>query len=225
MDKILVTRPRIGSRHRKNLATKRARGSRDYESLPSSSAMRPKDLRSERKDLNEYLKPLIRYLASSCNRPWNKVYSDICKNMDKRGTMQNHIFQHLFDYVKLNAEIVNGAPHGGGRLGRYPLWDNGWTFYVDADGILKKPPRKPEVIEEKNPNIHKVEDSLYLCREDGTWFEVILSAFDAFAWPRKRTPEWIVALLGEWKLRHKTVALRSLSKKEKKNLGLNGRRA
>ena len=128
MDKVLVTTPRIGS-SRKNgevISSRRLEREGRYDDLPSYSSMKPKDKSWwGRKELNEYLNPLIRYLAKNCGRPWNNVYSEICENMDRRGVVQDHIFQHLFDYVKRHPMYKGGVPHqvgfGGKLLPLYKL--------------------------------------------------------------------------------------------------------
>ena len=104
MDKVLVTTPRVGSswKNKEVKSHRRMLREGDYDSLPKKSSMKPKTFCwDDRKQLNEYLNPLVRYLEKNCNRPWDKVYSEISKNMDRRGTVQNHIFEHLFDYVEL----------------------------------------------------------------------------------------------------------------------------
>jgi hypothetical protein len=184
MDKVLVTTPRIGS-NMKNREVKEARRSAresDYDNLPRYSSMKPKSRHwDDRKQLNEYLKPLVRFLAKNCNRPWNKVYSEICKNMDRRGIVQDHIFQHLFDYVELNPVLENGKPHSIGYGGLYRLYKTGWTFYVDKHGVLKEPRerRPPWKTAEDNPNIIKTKDNnvFIVKREnDGVWFRVEYSS-------------------------------------------------
>ena len=142
MDKILVTTPRIGSNW-KNKEIKEARRSAregDYDDLPRFSSMKPKSRKwDERKEFNEYLNPLARYLKKNCGRPWNKVYSEICKNMDRRGIVQDHIFQHLFQFVELNPIFKDGKPHSTGYGGLSRLYKSDWTFYVDKKGTLREP--------------------------------------------------------------------------------------
>ena len=230
MDKLLVTTPRVGS-SMKNREVKEARRSAregDYDGLPRHSSMKPKSRRwDDRKQLNEYLTPLVRYLKKNCGRPWDKIYSEICENMDRRGVVQDHIFQHLFDYVERNPVFKNGKPHSTGYGGLYPLYKNGWTFYIDKCGALREPKEKrpPWRIEENNPNIIKTKDSsvFFLKREgDGTWFkasledwgERVIVAFDS------GNPEWAINLLGRNYISNTKIVLKTLSKKEKKKYSL-----
>jgi len=234
MDKVLVTTPRIGSSRKNGEVKKSRRLEREgnYDDLPSYSSMKPKDRNWwGRKELNEYLKPLVRYLAKNCNRPWNKVYSEICENMDRRGIVQDHIFQHLFDYVELYPVFKNGKPHKIG-WGLSPLYRNGWTFYVDKHGVLrepkeKRPPWNSWGEEKDNPNLIKTKDtSVFFIRRasDGTWFKASLEAwpdtFDEFAFVSQKNQDWIVEAIGERSIKGQYVRTKTLSKKEKKTLGI-----
>jgi hypothetical protein len=49
--------------------------------------------------LNENLAPLRRYLLSQVGRPWDKVFSEICTGIDRRNTVQQHIHQHIEDFI------------------------------------------------------------------------------------------------------------------------------
>ena len=61
-----------------------------------------------RKWLNENLAPLRRYLESQVNRPWDKVYSELCANIDRRNTVQEHIFAHIENFVELETRLIDG---------------------------------------------------------------------------------------------------------------------
>ena len=55
--------------------------------------------------LNENLAPLRRYLQAQVGRPWNKVFSEICAGIDRRNTVQQHIHQHIDDFIAIDVEI------------------------------------------------------------------------------------------------------------------------
>ena len=227
MSKILVTTPRIGS-WMKNYEVKNQRRSfrdGDYD-LPSYSSMKPKTRRTScvRKSLNEYLNPLIRYLNKNIGRPWDNIYSDICKNMDKRTPVQSHIFQHLFEYVELNPIFKEGKPHQVGWGGLDLIYNDGWSFYIDKKGFLRKSKeiRPPWNKVEKNPNLIKTDDDnlFYLRREsDGVWFKAELKTNEGdplfMYYCRERNPDWTVKLSGGHRTSGKLVTLKTLSKKEK----------
>jgi hypothetical protein len=55
--------------------------------------------------LNENLAPLRRYLRSQVGRPWNKVFSEICAGIDRRNTVQQHIHQHIHDFIAVDVGV------------------------------------------------------------------------------------------------------------------------
>lgn len=86
-------------------------------------------------------------------RPWDKVYSEICENMDRRSAVGGHIFQHLWAFIVRAEEVVfvDGKPHAYDWSGApVPITYTGnvgaWqSFYVDPrDGIIKKGREKAE---------------------------------------------------------------------------------
>ena len=235
MSKVLVTTPRIGS-WMKNYEVKRDRRrvkSGDYD-LPRYSSMKPKGIRwGERKSLNEYLNPLIRFLNKSVGKLWDDIYSDICKNMDKRTPVQAHIFQHLYDFVELNPVIINNIPHHpiSGYDGTYrEIYKDEWSFYVDDKGFLKKGKRvrPPWDSRKQNPNVIKTKDEsiFYIRREsDGVWFGATLKEnpnhdFSLSLFIKERNPDWAAKLLGRSVVLNKKIILKTLSRKEKRRLKL-----
>lgn len=60
------------------------------------------------RDLNENLAPLRRYLLSQVGRPWDKVFSEICTGIDRRNTVQQHIHQHIDDFIAIRVGVRDG---------------------------------------------------------------------------------------------------------------------
>ncbi|HEY1898259.1 MAG TPA: hypothetical protein VGG49_00525 [Steroidobacteraceae bacterium] len=60
------------------------------------------------RSLNENLAPLRRYLQAQIGRPWNKVFSEICAGIDRRNTVQQHIHQHIRDFIAVDVDICEG---------------------------------------------------------------------------------------------------------------------
>ena len=52
--------------------------------------------------LNENLAPLQRYLARQVGRPWNKIYAEIAEHLKPTSTVQQHVRDHLKDFVQLH---------------------------------------------------------------------------------------------------------------------------
>lgn len=85
--------------------------------------------------LNENLAPLRRFLLSRAGHPWSSVWSEICQNLKPTSTVQQHVRDHVEDFVAvrtfLKDERIYFTPrHGAPR----PLDDAKWLqpmAYVD----------------------------------------------------------------------------------------------
>ena len=60
------------------------------------------------RSLNENLAPLRRYLHAQIGRPWDKVFSEICAGIDRRNTVQQHIHQHIRDFIAIDVDVREG---------------------------------------------------------------------------------------------------------------------
>ena len=100
MFKVIVERPR--KRKGGDGAADRQRS--DFEGPPQLGMRAGYGYRA----LNENLTPLRRYLRAQVGRPWNKVYSEIAQNIDRRNTVQQHIYQHLSDFVATKVARKDG---------------------------------------------------------------------------------------------------------------------
>ncbi len=175
MAKVIVERPRIPDRfERKGRA-------RPLEDLPQHEGMRrPHLLRSWGKELNENLQPLRRYLERQVGRPWNKVYAEIAKNLRADNTVQQHVRDHLKDFVAVTPRRVFGG-----------WWSRSWSglwyqpLYVDpVTGLLCRTDRLPEEkarrrAKQRRPPEAPTRIELAPYRElrliDGLWYEVRLA--------------------------------------------------
>ncbi len=176
MSRVIVERPRLGGgRHRKGRAV-------PLEELPSHEGMgRPYTLSGDCKSLNENLSPLRRYLERQVGRPWNKVYSEISRHLRADNTVQQHVRDHLRDFVAVKPRRRSGALYrtadGKDRLWYQPL-------YVDPrDGLLKRTDRLPEAkalrrarrrAPEPTSRIALAADRELRCIA-GIWYEVTLA--------------------------------------------------
>jgi len=133
MYKVIVERPRRGGGFRSERPAPV-----DLEESPRQEGLKRRHRST--KWLNENLRPLERFLGSQVGRPWNKVYAEICAVIDRRNTVQQHIHQHLDDFVARSVIVIDGVPHrqhswGGLR----PIAEaSGPGFYVDPrTGLLR----------------------------------------------------------------------------------------
>ncbi len=121
MFKVIVERPRR-SKHNHAQAARR----RDDPDGPRQLGMRAG---YGRPSLNENLMPLQRFLRAQIGRPWNKVYSEISAGIDRRNTVQQHIFAHLDDMIATQVERRDGR------------WVDlkGKNPYFQRMGVLRQP--------------------------------------------------------------------------------------
>src|SRR5262245_59104039 len=96
MAKGIVERPRILDSFARNGHV------RTLGELPKQLAMHRSQVeRGGDKVLNENLKPLRRFLARQVGRPWDKVYAEIAARLRADNTVQQHVRDHLKDFVAI----------------------------------------------------------------------------------------------------------------------------
>jgi hypothetical protein len=176
MARVIVERPRvIDSFSRKGRA-------RPLEELPFQESMRRgHQHRGGLKLLNENLAPLRRYLERQVGRPWDKVYSEIAEGLHVTNTIQQHVRDHLVDFVAINPRRGVSTRFGL----RYTLWYQ--PLYVDPDdGLLKRTDRLPEekvrcrrAADKKRQKVSieriKLSDDRDLRLINGIWYEITLA--------------------------------------------------
>lgn len=145
MFEVIIERPRWGSRMGHPRRTKRMDakvvGARNPDVLLSKLGMkRGAKFARVYKSLNENLAPLRRYLEKQVNRPWDKVWSDICENLSTASTVQQHVRDHIVDFVGLHSFIKDGVVFVAPRYGKLqPLAESHYRLYVDPrSGLLRK---------------------------------------------------------------------------------------
>lgn len=107
MAKVIVERPRFGSRMRgyaKGYQRQQRRVRLDE--LPKRERMKQA---KHWKSLNEHLGPLRRYLLKQVGRPWDKVFAEISEHISRDSAVQDHVRDHVYDYVAVNVVTVDGA--------------------------------------------------------------------------------------------------------------------
>jgi len=136
--------------------------------------------------LNENLAPLRRYLCAQVGRPWNKVFSEICAGIDRRNTVQQHIHEHIRDFIAIDVgvrddRLVDLAPRW--RSGR---GDSGISqeLYVDTrTGLIRlnrtyrswrrvAAERRQREQAEIASRRRKVDERVLLLLLDDVWFRV-----------------------------------------------------
>jgi hypothetical protein len=180
MYKVIVERPR----HWKFNDARAARRRDDFES-PMRLGMR---VGYGYRALNENLAPLRRYLCAQLGRPWSAVFSEICAHIDRRNTVQQHIHQHIRDFIAVDVEVREGRLIDLTR--RYGLSLDGGVLrqelYVDpVSGLIRQNPAfrswRQEAREQRKRDLAEIharkrvlDEFTQLLLLDGHWFEVML---------------------------------------------------
>jgi hypothetical protein len=177
MGKVLVERPRLGrwngdSRPGKGYVKQIKQHFAAGNSPPSREGMKRRHNR--KKHFNEHLGPLRRFLDANVGRPWDKVYSEICKHVDRGNVVQKHILTHLFHYVVTNVVLIDDKPCRGDAYAKSygePLrasHDRSLWYVCPKSGLLRKSKYVPR--ESKRPEPPRVvklsNKQVCVCRGD-----------------------------------------------------------
>ena len=195
LNKLLCERERHGHRNRfkpfRRMKAFSPAADEDGDNRPQQEGISRRYGHS-RKSFNENLNPLKGQVRKAVGRPYRKFYSELCKIFDKRSVINQHILQHLKDY--LSTDVYVG--HDGQLWARVSPWPNAplrdaWRveFYVDPrDGIIKKNKwhtsrhqhyaRRPLRAQELSI---EVDAYTQLRLVDGSWYEVSLRRADPLA--------------------------------------------
>lgn len=145
MSKVIVERPRSG-RAAAGLRSGRTSVVEDDDGeplRPTRGGRAPKREKPQKtKLLNENLNPLKRFLARQVGRPWDKVYSEISEHLKPTSTVQQHVRDHIEDFVALKTRMHAGVVMCANRWGgERTLDEDHRRFYVHArTGLLRENP-------------------------------------------------------------------------------------
>lgn len=158
------------------------------------------NIHGESRTFGENLSPLRRFLESRVGKKWDEVYSEIKSTVPNNGTVQNHVYQHLFDFVDFPREIRK-SPRGNGKLEGIGIrrgfmysesfssaerdWAELHNLYVDPDtNVLKRSPegvtwnqRARNLKRDRDLALKSVyirQDGYDLFREGSLWFRAKL---------------------------------------------------
>ena len=189
MYKVIVERPRRGG----GWKAERQPGT-DPEDQPQHESL--KFRHHSRKWLNENLNPLRRYLGRQVGRRWDEVYSELCANIDRRNTVQQHIHEHLGDFVALRVQTIDGALHYERGYGGPRRLDERWApkLYVDPvgglllinhAGLQAEREARRNYLQSRKPqapaDVRPVDELHQLLRIDGIWYEIELAPLPVVA--------------------------------------------
>jgi hypothetical protein len=196
MSHVIVERPRL-----RDGRTRKGRP-RPADDLPHHEGMRrPHIVGGSAKRLNENLAPLRRYLERQIGRPWDQVYSEISVCLRADNAVQQHVRDHLRDFVAVTPRRLARTWRSTGAS-----WHQ--RFYVDPeDGILKRTDALPEEKAHRRARPQRAaapSDRLSLAPDRelrqiaGLWYEVQLAEMPE---PDYRAAEQVrkVPLKGAWR--------------------------
>jgi hypothetical protein len=89
-----------------------------------------------RKEFDDKLGPIYRWLNRQVGRPWDEVRADVAKHFDTRTTAGRHI---VYDHMLSSVEITPRPPYRWSAVPDDPTTSYSQNdFYVDDDGVLRK---------------------------------------------------------------------------------------
>jgi len=137
--------------------------------------------KAPRKTFGEFLSPLRRYLFKQIGRKWDDVYGEIKNNFDTRKVTNQHIFEHIYDFIQIKDLFYDesGVLCIRGRYGRpceeWKKFCSGRKYapsvFVDPkDGIIKRSPAKVKE-QTKTPRTYlKIGPNEDMALVNGVWF-------------------------------------------------------
>jgi hypothetical protein len=136
MSKVIVERPRIGSRlPSRKKGYRRAANRQSMDERPARESMLGRWHGLE-KHLNEHLSPMQRFLRSRVGCPWNKVHQELCEHVSFNNAVQKHVLAHVFEMVNQFVEWQDGKLWARRRWRSTPLRP-GEMYICPNSGLLK----------------------------------------------------------------------------------------
>ena len=137
MAKVIVEGARHGGDGGKSVPVKGWYKNAGLDDLPAKEGMR-RPYGFGRKELNENIEPLRRYLRRQVGRPWNDVYSDISQHLRPTNAVQQHVRDHVGWEVEQDVAVIDGKVYFcRGWRAKYPMRRG--ELYVDPEtGTLRE---------------------------------------------------------------------------------------
>ena len=175
---VLIERPRGGLRIKRQPLPRLRVADWDGEDFVEPALPRAR----RTKYFDDLIGPLRKWLRKQVNRPWDKVYSELCATIDRRTT----VGEHLLDHVRMEVTVRCERDADGRLINIESRWRNEVEgLYVDPkSGILRwkaqisrrqyqQQVRRQQ--RERLRDVRKLADDRLLQRIDGIWFELVVS--------------------------------------------------
>jgi hypothetical protein len=241
MSKVIVERPRRGRAWASEKRPGRSAIVEDDDGEPlragrgGRAPKRTKPLKT--KGLNENLAPLRRYLGKQVGRPWNKVFSEISEHLKPTSTVQQHVRDHIDDFVAVQTRMRAGKVVITGKWGGERALEEDYRrhFVHPRTGLLKDNPhyrswskrvrdKRAAAAAERDARMRVIDAKTQLHKlKDDVWWDVKLGKLGRGLEPdvvlaarlSDMPPEKLYARPGA-----RAIAKRQLSKADKKRFGL-----
>lgn len=181
MAKVIVERPRWGSRNKKSRKGYSKQWSKlSPENWPKHESIYA--LKGNTKRLNEHLGPLRRFLQGQVGRLWDHVFSEICAHIRLDSAVQSHVRDHVGDFVAIQVFEIDGVLyHAEGWQTGKPLERRGWfAFYVcPKTGLLREIKHKKTVARQHPVERLRINEAGEFRLIDGVWYEITLRPITA----------------------------------------------
>ncbi len=220
MNKVVIERTRRGGKGGQRRTFERVSRPRikdfldcgtENDQRPQKESMRKKHVvNGDPKEFSDLLGPLEKFLLSCVGRPWNDVWSEICKVLKGNSLQAAHIKGHV-------KQMVGGIPHSGESYFSGDWFEPSYSpVYVDEEGILQKGLDSRYRRPKKVYRYFRESDTVEYHKLNGAWFRVEISSrevekkykgYGSHTYTRKETV-------------YSVIDKRALSSKEAKKLGL-----
>lgn len=167
MAKVIVERPRLGANRHSAPGYRKTLQGTPPEELPKRESIYR--YRGKTKHFNEHLGPLRRFLRARVGRPWDQVYSEICRNLRQDSAIQSHVRDHVWDYVALQVEERDGVIYRATGWRGFRL-RSGQLYVCPQTGILKSATEPAKSV----PDVVPGRRNLEYRRLRGDWYELRL---------------------------------------------------
>ncbi|MEM7411040.1 MAG: hypothetical protein AAF430_12460 [Myxococcota bacterium] len=162
---------------------------------------------------------MVRYLRSQVGRPWDDVYSEISQCLRPTSAVQQHVRDHLWDFVARHVEEADDGrvlSYWRGELEEIDGRRWGSQFYVcPRSGLLRAAPvraRERRGAPPRNDGLVWVARDRVLKEIDGVWYAFDLQAFPAGEVEQRSARdlllgEPVIRLVRRTELRHRAAAM------------------
>lgn len=144
MNKVITECYRVGGRSK--YRHHRRKWKNDPDGAPRKQGMRSVYRRYHNmygKDFGENLTPLYRWIAKQVGRPWDKIYSEICENLNPNKVIDAHVLVHVNDHVEQHAVLIDRIPYCIAFYNGYTALSKGQLYVHPKNGLLLKVRRQP----------------------------------------------------------------------------------